>query len=101
MKKYVVIFLKLKFKKKLLDCENLLLFGETLRAKEPNETRGKPSITRRSNYWKRERKKERKEKQKYSYKQHKRQIQKQERKLRKTSPLYEIEKKKQNTKRNR
>jgi hypothetical protein len=47
-------FLKLKFKKKLLDCENLLLFGETLRAKDPNETRGKPSITRRSNYWKRE-----------------------------------------------
>jgi hypothetical protein len=42
----------------LLDCENLLLFGETLRAKDPNETRGKPSITRRSSYWKRERKKE-------------------------------------------
>jgi hypothetical protein len=59
MKKYVVIFFK--FKKKLFDCENLSLFGETLRAKDPNETRGKPSITRRSNYWKRERERKKRE----------------------------------------
>ncbi len=45
----------------MFDCENLLLFGETLRAKDPNETRGKPSITRRSNYWKRERERKKRE----------------------------------------
>ncbi len=57
---FLTFFLIL-FKKKLLDCENLLLFGETLRAKDPNETRGKPSITRRSNYWKRERERKKRE----------------------------------------